>query len=81
MTNTLQNLITNILNPAYILVATAAFLYFLYGALMFIISLNDPDSKNTGKEHLLWGMVGLFIIFSVGGIFKYFDNLFGGLFK
>ncbi len=75
-----QGIVTELLSPLYQLVAVCAVVYFLYGVFMFIKNMNDPDKKNIGKSHLLWGMVGLFIIFSVGGILKVFNTIFGGMF-
>ncbi len=75
-----QNFVTYLLNPLYELAAVIAFLYFLYGVLRFILDMNDPEKKNTGKGHLLWGLVGLFIIFSVGGILVILNNTVGGMF-
>jgi hypothetical protein len=73
----LQNIITEIFNPAYKLAVSFAILYFLYGGFRFLVSLNNPDEKNTGKSHLLYGLIGLFIIFSVGAIMKFFSGIFG----
>lgn len=77
----LENVVTEVLSPLYQVVVGVAFLYFLYGIVMFIINMNDPDKKNTGKQHLLWGTVGLFIILSVGGILQLFNSIFDGMFK
>jgi hypothetical protein len=76
----LGRVVTEVFSPLYMLVASCAFVYFLYGGVKFIIALNDPDQKNKGKQHLLWGTIGLFIIFSVGGILKLFNEVFDGLF-
>lgn len=77
----LQNVIIEIFSPLYKLAVGIAFLYFLYGVLRFILDMNEPDKKNIGKQHMLWGTIGLFIIFSVGGILKLFNELFDGMFK
>jgi hypothetical protein len=76
----LEKVVTEVFSPLYALVASIAFLYFLYGAVMFIINMNDPEKKNIGKSHLLWGTIGLFIILSVGGILKFFNEIFDGIF-
>ena len=75
----LQNVITEIFNPLYKLAVALAFLYFLYGVFKFIVDMNDPQKKNFGKSHLLWGLVGLFIILSVGGILSIFKSVFGDM--
>lgn len=75
----LQNIVTEIFNPLYKLAVALAILYFLYGVFKFIMDMNDPEKKNFGKSHLLWGLVGLLIILSVGGILKLFSDVFGGM--
>ena len=75
----LQKIVTEIFSPIYQVLATIAFVYFLYGGAKFIYDMNDPEKKNFGKSHLLWGTVGLFIILSVGGILQVFGNIFGGM--
>lgn len=77
----LGRVVTEVFSPLYQAVAGVAFLYFLYGVVMFIINMNDPEKKNTGKQHLLWGTIGLFIILSVGGILQLFNSILGGMFQ
>jgi hypothetical protein len=76
----LQNVITEIFNPMYKLAVGLATVYFFYGVYQFILNLNDPEKKNIGKDHLLYGTIGLFIILSVGGILRFFNDIFGGMF-
>ena len=74
----LQKIVVEIFSPIYQAVVAVAFVYFLYGAAKYIYYLRNPSEKNEGKNHLLWGMVGLFIIISVGGILQLFGEMFGG---
>ena len=76
----LQRVVAEIFTPVYQVVVGVSFLYFLYGVLKFIYDMNHPAEKNDGKNHLLWGTVGLFIIFSVGGILQVFGGFFQGTF-
>ena len=76
----LQNVVSYLLSPLYQLCAAIAIVYFLYGAMKFVMDLNDPEKKNVGKNHLLYGTIGLFIILSVGGLLRYFNEFFGGMF-
>ena len=77
----LANIVNEIFSPLYALAAACAFVYFLFGVTRFIIDMNDPERKNIGKSHLLYGTIGLFIIFSVGGILQWFNDTLGGLFQ
>jgi hypothetical protein len=77
----LQNTIQYVFSPIYQLVAGVAVVYFLYGVAKFIYDLNDPEKKAIGKSHLFWGLIGLFIVLSVGGILPGFNTILGGMFK
>lgn len=76
----LQKVITEVFSPLYQLAVGIAIIYFLYGGFMFILNMNDPDKKNMGKQHLLYGTIGLFIILSVSGILQVFNSIFDGMF-
>ena len=75
-----QSVITNIFNPLYELAVGVAVVYFLYGAAKFVYDLNDPEKKTFGKSHLLYGMIGLFIILSIGGLLPLLNGILGGMF-
>ncbi|MBP6948666.1 MAG: hypothetical protein KBC41_02180 [Candidatus Pacebacteria bacterium] len=75
----LKVMVEELLSPLYQGVAAFSVVYFLYGAAKFIYDMNHPEEKNTGKQHLLWGSIGVFIILSVGGILSIFTSMFGSL--
>lgn len=65
----LFNLQQQILNPIITLIALAAFVYFLWGLVMFIRGgVEGGKMKDEGKQHMLWGIVGLAIIFGARAI-------------
>jgi hypothetical protein len=76
----LQKVISGIFSPLYQLAVGLAFCYFFYGGFRFIMTMNNPEEKNFGKQHLLYGTIGLFIILSVGAILKVFNSVFDGIF-
>lgn len=75
-----QNVITALFQPLLQLATGIAFLYFLYGGVIFLMGVNDTEKREKGKRHLLWGTVGLFIIFSVGGILRLLNGAVDGMF-
>lgn len=77
----LTNIITEVFSPIYQAVVGITILYFLYGVVRYIIDLNNPDSKTTGRSHLFWGLIGLFIVLSVGGILNLLNGSLGGMFQ
>lgn len=76
-----KKIVTEVFSPLYELAVGVAFLYFFYGVFCFIRDMNDPERKNIGKQHLLYGTIGLFIILSVGPILKLFNSMSGGMFQ
>lgn len=76
----LQNIVNEIYAPAYKFMVGISALYFLFGVVKYIYDMRNPSDKAVGKDHLLWGTIGLFIVFSVGGILRLFGSMFDGLF-
>ena len=60
------NTINGILVPVLFAIA---FIVFLWGAFeVFILGANNSDTKEKGKNHMLWGLVGFFVMVSVWGL-------------
>lgn len=64
----MQKVQDEILTPIIMLMALAAFVVFLYGVVLFIASSNNEEKRRTGQMHMLWGIVGLCIIFGANAI-------------
>lgn len=71
-------ILTKIVNPIIYLGSALFFIYFLYGVLNFIIAKTKgkEDDIKKGKEHMLWGLIGVFIIFSASAIYKFITSFF-----
>ena len=57
-----------IINPIILLLAAAALVAFLWGVFEFIRNAGDEGKRAEGKQAILWGLVGLVIIFGAYGI-------------
>lgn len=55
-----------IVSPIMKLLIGAAFMAFLYGVFEFIQA--DDKTRDAGKRHIMWGIVGLFIMVSAFGL-------------
>lgn len=64
----LRNVITEIVNPIILLLSAAAFVLFIWGVFEFIANAGDETKRTEGKRAIMWGLVGLVIIFGVYGI-------------
>ena len=62
--------IINIINTVLVPVLFAvAFIVFLYGAFKtFIIGANSEEVKEEGKNLVLWGLIGFFVMVSIWGL-------------
>ncbi|MDP1707202.1 MAG: pilin [bacterium] len=60
------NTINNVLVPVLFAVA---FIVFLWGAFKtFIVGANDSEVKENGKNLMLWGLIGFFVMVSIWGL-------------
>ena len=68
-----------ILNPIIILLFALAFVYFIYGVIKFLKS--NAGDKGTerieARSSIFWGIVGMFIMFSVYALIKFVLMTFG----
>ncbi|MFZ2167349.1 MAG: hypothetical protein WAV50_00595 [Minisyncoccia bacterium] len=64
----LSKVVVEILNPIILLLAASAFVVFLWGVFEFIAHAGDSAKRETGRSAILWGIVGLVIIFGAYGI-------------
>lgn len=64
----LGKVVVQIINPIILLLAATAFVVFLWGAFEFVMHAGDATKRKEGKSAILWGLVGLVIIFGAYGI-------------
>lgn len=57
-----------IINPTIWLLLAAGFGLFVYGLVEMMWSLNSGKVEQKGKDHMLWGIIGMTIMISVLGI-------------
>lgn len=59
---------TAILTPLITLMALGAFVYFVWGVVQFIIGAGDEEKRKKGQQHMIWGIIGLVIMFGANAI-------------
>ncbi|MBY0110601.1 hypothetical protein K2Y00_01175 [Patescibacteria group bacterium] len=57
-----------IIDPIITLLALAAFVVFIWGVVEFIGGAGDSEKREKGKKHIIWGLIGLVIIFGARAI-------------
>ena len=64
----LLKVVTQIINPIILLLSAGAFIVFLWGVFEFVVHAGDAKNREDGRKAILWGLVGLVIIFGAYGI-------------
>lgn len=59
-----------ILNPLIVLLLIVALVVFLWGIFQFVLHNDDETERERGKRSIVWGLVGMFIMFAVWGIVR-----------
>lgn len=66
-----------IINPIIVFLFALAIVFFLYGILEFILNLDNEEKRTAGKQHMVWGVIGLTIMMSVFWILNLIIDTFG----
>jgi hypothetical protein len=64
----ISKVVVQIVNPIILLLSAAAFVVFLWGLFQFVAHAGDEAKRKEGKDAILWGLIGLAIIFGAYGI-------------
>lgn len=70
--------LVGLLNSVIWLLSGLAFAIFMWGMVRFIWKTSDSQGHKEGKQLITWGLVALFVIFSISGILNFMSvSLFG----
>ncbi len=74
----LQKLLDAIVNPLITLLFALAVLYFVWGVINYIVKGDDNGGdREQGKKHIMYGIIGLFIMVSAYAIVQIVGRTFG----
>ena len=68
-----------ILFPLITLMMAVALVVFLYGCFEFVAGANDPGKRVQGRQHILWGIIGMLIMISAYAILSIAAGTFPGV--
>ena len=70
---------TNVVNPILTLFFAVALLVFIWGAFTYVAHADDSTKRSEGGKGILYGICGMFIMFSVFGIINLITATVQGL--
>jgi len=73
----LKKVVVEIINPIILLLSAGAFVVFVWGVFEFIKNAGDETKREEGKQGILWGLVGLVVIFGAYGLINMALDSFG----
>jgi hypothetical protein len=75
--NLLAKIEANILFPLMSLMLTLALLLFLWGAFQYVANADSDEGRDTGRRHMLYGIIGMLVMTSGLAILRIVANTFG----
>ena len=66
-----------IINPLITLLFALALVFFLWGVFQYVWQEESDAARRDGKNHMLWGLLGMFVMFAVFAIMKLIADTIG----
>ncbi len=67
----------NLIRLATSILGALALLVFFWGLVKYIVKADDEKAKESGKNIMIWGVIALFVMFSVFGLVRFLQGSFG----
>ncbi len=67
----------NIVNPVITLLGLGAFVLMVYGVVVFIANGENEEKRATGQRHIVWGLIGMLILFGANAIIALIASTIG----
>lgn len=80
-TATIANRLSDIIiNPLIALIFGVGLLVFMWGIIEFLLAINawGSASKEDGRRHMLWGIIGMFVMVIAYALFQWLSNTICG---
>lgn len=73
----LKKVETAIITPLIVLLFALALAYFLWGLFVFIQNTDSDEGRSEGKQHMIWGIIGMVIMIAARTIIEIGLRTFG----
>jgi len=77
---TIQSVLQNardILNWVIIILFVLVTLYFIWGVVQYVSAAGDEEKLKKGKDHMIWGIIGMVVMAAAWGIVAVVMQSFG----
>ena len=71
-------ILTDLVLFAVPILVALALLFFAWGLGMVILNANSEEGRKKGRNRMIWGLVALFFVLSIGGLIAIFQTTFFG---
>lgn len=68
---------TFVIDPITLMLFAAGFFFFMYGFVELLWKMKEGQPDQDGKKHMIYGIIGMLVMFSVGGILNLLAGTFG----
>jgi non-ribosomal peptide synthetase component F len=68
---------TEALGPLVAALTSVAVAVFVWGMVVFVTKSGDDQGRQAGRQRMIWGIIGLFLIVAVWGIVSLLGTLIG----
>jgi hypothetical protein len=68
--------VSNILNAIVPVLVALGVVYFVWGVISYVIA-SDEEAKSSGRNRMIWGIIGLAVIIGLWGLVGILGNTFG----
>ena len=72
----IANVGEQIINPLIVFLFALATAFFLFGIFQFVTNAENEEKRTEGRNHILWGVIGLTIMIGVWTILNVILNTF-----
>ncbi len=77
VTSVVQKINQFIVNPLIGFLFALAFVVFLWGTAQFVFQADNEAAHTQGKQHMIWGIIGMVIMFGAFTIMSIIGNTIG----
>ena len=70
----IARIVVVILNPLFALIFVGAFAVFVWGLVEYLAKGMNAEARATGSRHMIWGVIGMSIMFGAIGIINIIKN-------